>query len=56
MKLIDNLPNQDKKDYLIKLKDSIDIPVECRKKEKAKDEKEKTKMKQDRIDIKQVTL
>ena len=69
MKLIDNLPNQDKKDYLIKLKDSIDIPIacikcrkyehhvtECRKKEKAKDKKEKTKMKQDRIDIKQVTL
>ena len=69
MKLIDNLPNQDKKDYLIKLKDSIDIPIacikcrkyehhvtECRKKEKAKDKKEKTKMKQDRIDIKPVTL
>ena len=56
MKLIDNLPNQDKKDYLIKLKDSIDIPVECLKKKKTKDEKEKTKMKQDRIDIKQVTL
>ena len=68
MKLIDNLPNQltDKKDYLIKLKDSINIPIacikcrkygdhvtECRKKEK---EKEKTKNKQDRIDIKLVSL
>ena len=31
MKLIDNLPNQlrDRKDYLIKLKDSIDIPTDC---------------------------
>ena len=31
MKLIDNLPNQlkDKKDYLLKLKDSIDIPIVC---------------------------
>ena len=71
MKLIDNLPNQlkDKKDYLIKLKDSIDISIacikcrkyghhvtKCRKKEKAKDKKEKTKMKHDRIDIKLVTL
>ena len=58
MKLIDNLPNQlkDKKDYLIKLKDSIDIPVacikcrkyghhvtECGKKEKEKKEKTKNK-------------
>ena len=31
MKLIDNLPNhlKDKKDYLLKLKDSIDIPIPC---------------------------
>ena len=30
MKLIDNLPNhlKDKTDYLLKLKDSIDIPIE----------------------------
>ena len=64
MKLIDNLPNQlkDKKDYLIKLKDSIDIPVacikcrkyghhvtECGKKEKVKKEKTKNK-KQTRYD------
>ena len=53
MKLIDNLPNhlKDKKDYLLKLKDSIDIPIacircrkyghhviDCRKEEKAKKE------------------
>ena len=51
------------------MKDSIDIPIacikcrkyghhvtECWKKEKAKDKKEKTKMKHDRIDIKLVTL
>ena len=59
MKLIDNLPNhlKDKKGYLLKLKDSIDIPIacikcrkyghhvpECGKGEKFK--KEKTKMKQ----------
>ena len=58
MKLIDNLPNhlKDQKDYLLKLKDSIDIPIacikcrkyghhvtECGRGEKAK--KEKTKMK-----------
>ena len=69
MKLIDNLPNhlKDKKDYLLKLKDSIDIPIACikcmkyghhvteRGKEE-KDKKEKTKKKQDRIDIKPVTL
>ena len=56
MKLIDNLPNhlKDKKDYLLKLKDSIDIPIacikcrkyghhvtECEKEEKAKKEKDK---------------
>ena len=31
MKLIDNLPNhpKDKKCYLLKLKDSIDIPIAC---------------------------
>ena len=69
MKLIDNLPNQDKKDYLLKLKDSTDIPItcikckknghhvmECGKKEKSKDKKEKTKIKQDRVDIKPVTI
>ena len=74
MKLIDNLPNhlKDKKDYLLKLKDSIDIPIacikcgkywhhatECEKGEKAKkrkDKKEKTKKKQEGIDIKSVTL
>ena len=69
MKLIDNLPNhlKDKKDYLLKFKDSIDIPIVCikcmkyghhvteRGKEE-KDKKEKTKKKQDRIDIKPVTL
>ena len=53
MKLIDNLLNhlKDKKDYLLKLKDSIDIPIacircrkyghhviDCRKEEKAKKE------------------
>ena len=56
MKLIDNLPNhlKDKKDYLLSLKDSIDIPMvcircrkyghhvtDCRKEEKAKKEKDK---------------
>ena len=74
MKLIDNLPNhlKDKKDYLLKLKDSIDIPIacikcgkywhhamECEKGEKAKkrkDKKEKTKKKQEGVDIKSVTL
>ena len=58
MKLIDNLPNhlKDKKDYLLKLKDSINIPIacikcrkyghhvmECGKEEKVKKEKEKYK-------------
>ena len=74
MKLIENLPNhlKDKKEYLIKLKDSIDIPfacikcrkyghhvMECEKGEKpkkGKDKKEKTKKKQDGVDIKPVTL
>ena len=74
MKLIDNLPNhvKDKKGYLLKLKDSIDIPtacikcrkyghhvIECGKGEKTKkekDKKEKTKTKQDGINIKLVTL
>ena len=56
MKLIDNLSNhlKDKKDYLLKLKDSIDILIacikckkyrhhitECGKREKAKKEKDK---------------
>ena len=57
------------KDYLLKLKDPIDISIacikcrnyghhvtECGKKEKARDKKEKTKMKQDRVDIKPITL
>ena len=75
MKLIENLPNHlkdKKKYYLLKLKESIDIPIacfkcrkyghhatECEKKEKAKKEKDKkemTKMKQDGVDIKPVTL
>ena len=70
--MIDNLPShlKDKKAYLLKLKESIDIPIacikcrkyghhvtECGKREKArkeKDKKEKTKMKQDEVDIKPV--
>ena len=66
MKLIDNLPNhlRDRKDYLLKLKDFIDIPtacIKCRKyghyvTECRKKEKEKTKKKQDKVDIKLVTL
>jgi len=71
MKLIDNLPNhlKDEKEYLLKLKDSIDIPitcikrrkyghhvVECEKAKKGKDKKEKTKKKQGGRDIKPVTL
>ena len=64
MKLIENLPNhlKDKKEYLIKLKDSIDIPITCIKCRKyvhhvtkcekgKKDKKEKTKMKQDGTNI-----
>lgn len=69
MKLIDSLPNhlKDKKDYLLNLESSIDIPVvcikcknhgyhvkDCGKKEKVK--KEKTKRKQERIDIKPVII
>ena len=69
MKLIGNLPNhlKDKKDYLLNLKNSIDIPVfcikrkgyehhakECGKKEKVKIERKKVK--QDRIGIKLVTI
>ena len=67
MKLIDNLPNhlKDKKDYLLNLKDSIGCikcrkyghhVTECEKAKKGKDKKEKTKKKQDGIDIKPVTL
>ena len=66
MKLIDNLPNhlRDRKDYLLKLKDSIDIPIACIKCRKyghhviecRKKVKEKTKKKQDKVDIKPVTL
>ena len=63
MKLIDNLPNhlKDKKDYLLKLKDSINIPIacikcrkyghhviECVKEEKVKKEKEKAKKEKDK--------
>ena len=69
MKLIDNLPNhlKDKKSYLLKLKDSIDIPIACIKCRKygphvtecgkrEKDNKEKKKLKQDGTNIKLVTL
>ena len=74
MKLIENLPNhlKDKKDYLLNLKDSIDIPIACfkcreyghhvmecekgKKAKKGKDKKEKTKKKQEDVDIKLVTL
>ena len=66
MKLIDNLPNhlRDRKDYLLKFKDSINIPIACIKCRKyghhvtecRKKEKEKTKKKQDKVDIKPVTL
>ena len=70
MKLIDNLPNHLKdKNYLLKLKDSIDIPIacikwrkyghhatECEKAKKGKDKKENTKKKQIGIDIKPLTL
>ena len=71
MKLIENLPNhhKDKKEYLLKLKDSIEIPIvcikcrnyghhviECEKAKKEKDKKEKTKKKQDGVDKKPVTL
>ena len=74
MKLIDNLPNhlKDKKCYLLKLKDSIDISIACikcrkyghhvmecgkgEKTKKEKDKKEKTKTKQDGINIKLVTV
>ena len=65
IKLIENLPDhhKDKKEYLLSLKDFIDIPIVCircrkyghhvtdgRKEEKAK--KEKIKMKQDGVEIK----
>ena len=74
MKLIDNLPNhlKDKKDYLLNLEDSIDIPIACikcrkyghhamgcekgEKNKKGKDKRKNTKKKQDGIDIKPVTL
>ena len=67
--MIDNLPNhlKDKKGYLLKLIDSIDIPIvcirckkyvhhvtDCRKEQnfkKEKDKKEKIKIKQDKNDI-----
>ena len=69
--MIENLPNhhKDKKEYLLKLKDSIEIPIacikcrkyghhaiECEKAKKGKEKKEKTKKKQDSVDIKPVTL
>ena len=59
MKLIEKLPNhhKDKEEYLLNLKDSIEIPIiciryrkyghhvtDCRKKEKAMKEKVKTKI------------
>ena len=69
IKLIENLPNhhKDKKEYLLKLKDFIEIPIACIKCKKyghhvmecekgKKDKKEKTKKKQDGINIKPVTL
>ena len=60
MKLIDNLPNhlKDKKDYLLKLKDSIDIPIACIKCRKYGHHVTECgkKKKQDKIDIKPVTL
>ena len=73
MKLIENLPDlhKDKREYLLRLKDSIDIPIvcircrkyghhvtDCRKEEKAKkekDKKQKIKMKQDKVDAKLIT-
>ena len=69
IKLIDNLPNhlKDKTYYLLKLKDSIDILIacikynkyghhvtKCGKKEKVKNEK--IKIKQEKTDIKPVTI
>ena len=69
IKLIENLPNfhKDKKEYLLSLKDSIDIPtvcIRCRKyghhitdcRKEEKDKKEKIKMKQDKVDTKLITL
>ena len=71
MKLIENLSNhlKDKKEYLLNLKHSIDIPIacikcrkyghyatECEKAKKWKDKKDKTKKKQDGVDIKPVSL
>ena len=71
IKLIENLSNhhKDKKEYLLTLKDSIEIPIvcikcrnyghhviECEKAKKEKDKKEKTKKKQDGVDKKLVTL
>ena len=69
MKLIENLPYhlKEEKDYLLKLKECIDIPIACTKCRKyghhatecekgEKDKKENTKKKQDGIDIKLVTL
>ena len=73
MKLIENLSDlhKDKREYLLRLKDSIDIPIvcircrkyghhvtDCRKEEKAKkekDKKQKIKMKQDKVDAKLIT-
>ena len=67
--MIENLPDhhKDKKEYLLSLKDSINIPIvcircrkyghnvtNCRKEEKAKkekDKKEEIRKKQDRVDI-----
>ena len=67
--MIENLPNhhKDKKEYLLKLKDSIEILVVCIKcrncghhatkcEKGKKDKKEKTTKKKDGVDIKPVTL
>ena len=58
MKLIDNLPNhlKDKKDYLLKLKDSIDIPIVCIKCRKYRLYVTECGKGQDGVDIKPVTL
>ena len=74
MKLIENLPYhlKEEKDYLLKLKESIDIPIDCikcrkyrhhamecgkgEKVEKGKNKKEKKNHEQDGVDIKLVIL
>ena len=58
MKLIDNLPNhlKGKKDYLLKLKDSIDIPIVCIKYRKYRLYVIECGKGQDGVDIKPATL